>query len=133
VEAYLSLATYRGKSPFKHWLCRIATHTGYGYWRKRDAQRKRNTVSLAEWDQEKITAAERLAPDEAGEKLYELLEMLGPRDRLVLTLRYLDRKSIKETAKLTGWSGSMVKVQTWRATNKLRRLFEQNARSVSLK
>lgn len=127
VEAYLSLATYRRKSPFKYWLYRIATFTGYRYWKNRDAQRKTNTISLQDWDQENIFAPEDLPADRAADMLYELLEMLPPRDRLVLTLRYLDRQSIKETAKLTGWTVSMVKVQTWRATNKLRKLFEENA------
>jgi len=127
VETYLSLPTYKCKSPFRHWLARIATNTGYRYWKNRDKQEKIKTVSLADWDQKKLLTSDDISSQQAADYLHQLLEMLPPRDRLVLTLRYLQRNSIKETARLTRWSGSMVKVQTWRATNKLRKLFEENA------
>ena len=55
--------------------------------------------------------------------LHGLLEELPPRDRLVLTLRYLEELSVEETAERTGWSRAMVKVQAWRAREKLKRLF----------
>ena len=49
---------------------------------------------------------------------------MPPRDRLVLTLRYLDQCDVAETARRTGWTRTMVKVQTLRARNKLRKLIE---------
>jgi len=39
VEAYLSLDRYHGKAPFVHWLSRIATRVGYGYWKQVSRQR----------------------------------------------------------------------------------------------
>ena len=33
VEVYLSLANYAQKSPFSHWLSRVATRVGYRYWK----------------------------------------------------------------------------------------------------
>ena len=38
VEAYFSLAKFRGQSPLLHWLRRIATRVGYRYW-KHEARR----------------------------------------------------------------------------------------------
>jgi DNA-directed RNA polymerase specialized sigma24 family protein len=35
VEAYFSLKTYRGDAPLLHWLRRIATRTGYRFWREK--------------------------------------------------------------------------------------------------
>jgi RNA polymerase sigma factor (sigma-70 family) len=51
---------------------------------------------------------------------------MPPRDRLVLTLRYLEQCDVAETARRTGWTRTMVKVQTLRARNKLRKLIEQS-------
>ena len=42
VEAYLSLARFRGEAPFLHWLRRIATRVGYRFWKheRRDRDRR---------------------------------------------------------------------------------------------
>ena len=46
VEAYLSLASYRGKAPLAHWLSRIATRVGYHYWKQTARQHRHETFSL---------------------------------------------------------------------------------------
>jgi RNA polymerase sigma-70 factor (ECF subfamily) len=131
VEAYLSLRNYKGRAPFSHYLSRIATRVGYRYWKRQARERKRQQINLtevAEQVQRAQAAAESveetLEPAEAGEIIYRLLDKLPPRDRLVLSLRYVEEKDVEETARLTGWSETMVKVQTWRARNKLKKLVE---------
>jgi RNA polymerase sigma-70 factor (ECF subfamily) len=125
VEAYLSLSGYHARAPFSHWLARIATRVGYRYWKRRARERKYPMVSLQEWDQLPDSSPEDLEPSRAAELLHTLLEQLPPRDRLVLTLRYVEDYSVEETARLTGWSTTMVKVQSWRARKKMKKLFEQ--------
>lgn len=125
VQVYMSLHTFKHKAPFRHWLYRIATRVGFTYWKNKARLSRIDTVSLEDFDQAKITSSENDAPNEVAEMLHRLLEKLPPRDRLVLTLRYLQQNSIDETAELAGWSTSMVKVQTWRAKNKLKKLFEE--------
>ena len=56
--------------------------------------------------------------------MHALLARLPPRDRLVLTLIYLDGCSVAEAAELTGWSQTMTKVQAHRARKKLKKLLE---------
>lgn len=127
VEAYVSLSSYRGKAPFTHWLACIATRVGYRYWKQMARQQKTETLSLEEWDrmagqaerQSDLPAAER-----AGALIHNLLAHLPPRDRLVLTLRYIEGCSVAEAAQRTGWTQTLVKVQTLRARKKLKRLFE---------
>lgn len=125
VQVYMSLHTFKQKSPFTHWLCRVATRVGFRYWKNKARENKIGTVNLEDWDQIKNVPSEIIEPDEAGEILHRLLEKLPPRDRLVLTMRYLEQHSIERTAEIIGWSVAMVKVQTWRGKNKLKRLFEQ--------
>jgi RNA polymerase sigma factor (sigma-70 family) len=128
VEAYLSLSSYRRRAPFAHWLARIATRVGYRYWKERARSRRAAPFDLREWDEAVGDGrpGHHLEPDHAAELLHRLLEQMAPRDRLVLTLRYLDECDVAETARRTGWTRTMVKVQTLRARNKLRTLMEKS-------
>jgi RNA polymerase sigma-70 factor, ECF subfamily len=121
VEAYLALATYRARAPLLHWLKRIATRVGYRYWKQR--QRQRRSLSLdALSDAPVALAAGNTSPAEAHELVHRLLDCMAPRDRLVLTLTYLESHSTAEIAALTGWSRSMIKVQLHRARKRLARI-----------
>ncbi len=125
IEAYESLPTYRAEAPFANWLARIATRVGYRHWKRQRRERAIATVPLEEWHQVAAQPAEETPPERAAELVHRLLQQLPPRDRLVLTMRYLEGHSVERTSELTGWSQSMVKVQTWRAKRKLRRLLEK--------
>ena len=125
VEAYLSLGRYRGKAPFVHWLSRIATRVGYRYWKQIDRQKNRESFTLEEWDQLPCDSGENIDASQAAALVHRLLGQLPPRDRLVLTLRYIEECDVAETAQRTGWTKSMVKVQTWRARKKLEKLFTE--------
>ena len=130
VEAYLNLHTYRGKAPFSHWLSRIATRVGYRHWKQMDKKRGQKHLSLQDWDQIAVDKAERMDPDDAAKLVHSFLAHLAPRDRMVLTLRYLEECDVNETAKQTGWSKTMVKVQTWRALRRLEKLFIETGKDM---
>ena len=123
VEAYFSLSSYRAEGPFSHWLARIATRVGYRFWKRRS--RKAAAKSLTAADVEAAASPANVDPGRAGELLDRLLGGLAPRDRLVLTLLYLEERSVAETAELTGWSETMVKVQAHRARKRLKALIER--------
>jgi len=125
VEAYLSLDRYRGKAPFANWLSRIATRVGYRYWKQVDRRKKIESFPLEEWDRLPRDSGEKMDASQAAALVHRLLGQLPPRDRLVLTLRYLEECDVAETAQRTGWTKSMVKVQTWRARKKLENLFTE--------
>lgn len=139
VEAYMSLRSYRQKAPFSHWLSRIATRVGYRYWKQMARRRETESFTLAEWDRvpdsrqgHHLTAesAERMDPSQAASLVHRLLAQLRPRDRLVLTLRYLEGCDVAETARRMGWTKSMVKVQAARAKKKLEKLIAQTGREL---
>jgi len=126
VEAHMSLKTYRAETPFIDWLGRIATQVGYLYWKEQARKGAHPTVTFVEcsqWDQASEDSTGEMDPAEASEMLYNLLNQLSPRDRLMLTLRYVEGHGVEETSRLTGWSRTMVKVQTWHARKKLKSLF----------
>jgi RNA polymerase sigma-70 factor, ECF subfamily len=115
VQAFLTLRGYRGEAPLIHWLHRIAVRAGYRFWRER-----RSRAVHTGLDSETLASPTRREPHE----LEEVLGRLPPRDRLVLTLMYLEERSVEETASLTGWSRTMVKVQAYRARRRLRKIME---------
>jgi RNA polymerase sigma-70 factor (ECF subfamily) len=123
IEAWMSLSHFKGESAFKTWLFTIATRVGYRYWKKK-AKDAAMTIEAA--NRLMIDNREKeITPSEAAEALYGLFSRLPPRDRLVLTLMYFEEMDTKEIAHMTGWTKSMVKVQAYRARNKLRKLLER--------
>jgi RNA polymerase sigma-70 factor (ECF subfamily) len=130
VEAYMSLGSYRAKAPFAHWLSQIATRVGYRYWKQEARYRAIEKLALQKWDQ-LPKQAEQMDPTEAADLVHELLRQLPPRDRLVLTLRYIEQCDVAETAQRTGWTKAMVKVQTMRALKKLQKLYDQSQEELT--
>lgn len=116
VQAFISLSRFRGDAPLVHWLHRIAVRAGYRYWKK---ERPRQVLQGVE----PVTAP---PPTHDQGRLAAVMDALPPRDRLVLTLLYLEGCSVLQTAALTGWSRAMVKVQAYRARGRLRALMRRD-------
>lgn len=125
VEAYMSLRQFKGRAPFLHWLRKIATRVGYRYWKQQARARRQAAVPLQDWHRS-VPAVEAGEAEEAAALVHGMLDKLPPRDRLVLTLIYLEECSVAEAAELSGWSQTMVKVQAHRARKKLKKLLEEN-------
>lgn len=127
VQAYQSLGSFKGTSPFKHWLSKIAIRCCYDFWRGYYKRQEglvsplsddcynfvSHVLSDQSWEQEQ----ERI---EARDLLQWALGQLSAAERTVLTLTYLDEYSMAESAKLLGWSIPRVKIQSFRARRKLR-------------
>jgi RNA polymerase sigma-70 factor (ECF subfamily) len=126
VEAFFSLKTYRGDAPLLHWLRKIATRTGYRFWREK--AKEPQETSLPEYDVlEEIEAVEedQIDPAEAAAVLQSLLSRLPPDDRLVLTLMYFEECSTQEVAERVGWTRAKVKTQALRARRKMKEIAER--------
>ncbi|MDR1613831.1 MAG: sigma-70 family RNA polymerase sigma factor [Planctomycetota bacterium] len=120
VEAYLSLANYRKDAPFRHWLARIATITGYRYWKSRE-RRERQFA----FDEERDQPLEKPGPgnpDAAGELLFAMFGELPDSDRLILTLMYIDKIDQKEIARRLDCSKTAAAVRIYRAKQRLKKL-----------
>jgi len=123
VEVFLSLANYNASAPFEHWLQRIATRVGYRYWKSRKAaatMSDEQLYALARHQEDGANSAQ-----EAGELVHHLLARLSPEDRLVITLMSLEEYTVAETARLTGWNQTLVKVRAHRARRKLEDLWRK--------
>lgn len=134
VRAFTGLHGYSGRTPFEHWLSGIAVRTCYDFWRA--YQRREQPVSaLASEHQTWIEQAlasesdeqcrEQAGRREARDVLDWALSRLSAEDRMVLTLVYLEGRSVREAARLLGWSIVNVKVRAHRAKRAIRKLLSE--------
>jgi RNA polymerase sigma-70 factor (ECF subfamily) len=126
VEAYLSLASFRGGAALSTWLCGIATRVCYRRMRDRD-RRGRRDAAFAREQQRAI--AESGETDERATKLWALVDTMPAKDRLVLVLAYAHGLSIGEIATLSGTNALAAKLRLHRARSRLRELMEKESTS----
>ncbi|MBX7254730.1 MAG: RNA polymerase sigma factor [Candidatus Hydrogenedentes bacterium] len=130
VQAYFSLHTFRASAPFLHWLRKIATRVGYHHWKREARERAHRRIQAEEYAYSlPMSRGVRAESDDKGDELHRILDGLSPRDRLVLTLLYLEELDTRQIAEVTGWSHSLVRVQAFRARNRLKKLLESRERS----
>jgi RNA polymerase sigma-70 factor (ECF subfamily) len=122
VEAYLNLRSYQGRGPFLNWLKRIGTRTGYRFWKERYKAGRCVSLQNCETPFEKLTVS--IRPQDAAELLHILLSRLPDKDRLILTLMYLEECDTREIARRMGWTHTAVKMRAMRARNKIKNMAE---------
>ncbi|MGZ8938728.1 MAG: RNA polymerase sigma factor [Limisphaerales bacterium] len=133
IKAFTKLNTFRGDSPFEHWLMRLAVRTCYDFLREHQRNREQ---TLSEITDEESRWLERISVDGDPIKdsesaaaarlvIHKLLEHLSPESRLIIQLLEIEEKSLKEIAQLTGWSIPMIKVRAFRARAAMRKTLER--------
>jgi len=138
LKAFHKLGSFRGDSPFEHWLMRLAVRTCYDFLRAHQRNREATFSDLSEPENDWL---ERFAvqPESASEHadaakqlIARILEQLSPSARLVITLLEIEERSVKEISKLTGWSGPLVKVRAFRARAEMRKILARLAKDKYL-
>jgi len=100
------------------------------------AEKIRPEWRLGDFSEEIAAGIEKLAATEvetatnddfdlAKKLVTELTAQLSPEDRLVITLLYLEEKSVQEIHALTGWSRSAIKVRAFRARAKMKKMLNE--------
>lgn len=122
-RAFEKLHTFRRKSSFRTWLYRIASNACVDLLRRRST----NPLHKATLPENHSTTAT-LGSQESTESRLDcrrLLARLSPKDRLVLTLLYMEGCSVQETAARSGLSAANVRVRAFRAKARLRACMEE--------
>jgi RNA polymerase sigma-70 factor (ECF subfamily) len=128
LKAYQKLKGFRAEAPFEHWLMRLTVRTCYDSLRAHRRNRETTFTELSEpegdWLERFLTQTDSGSEtSEAARQLIgRILEQLSPPARLVITLLEIEERSVKEIAKLTGWSVPLVKVRAFRARAEMRRI-----------
>ena len=128
MKSFQKLSSFRGDAPFEHWLMRLAVHTCYDFLRGHQRNRETTFTELSEpetdWLDRFVAAPERADEhaDAAKQLIGRLLDQLSPPARLIITLLEIEDRSVKEIARMTGWSATLVKVRAFRARKEMQKL-----------
>ena len=129
VKVLSSLASFKDRAPFEHWVSRIAINACLNRLRAERVRPEWRWADLPEAQAEALDAVvcgKRLSPDDElslRDVVNHLLENLAPTDRLIVRLMEIEGLSVKEICARTGWSGTFVRVRAFRARQKLNRQF----------
>lgn len=132
VQFFKTLGSYNPALPLEKWVARLTMNVCLKALRSRKRRPELRWADLSEDEQAVIESLAR-EPDESASSssdsdlkalLHRLLDTLGPKDRLVLTLLHLEEKTLKEIQSITGWSLIVIRMRAYRARKKLQKLFE---------
>jgi len=129
LKAWRNLEQYRAKSPFEHWLSRIASNVARDHLRR--IQRRIRETSFEDLGEGSIdwlstgNINRQLKVREARQLLEYAMQALTPLSRVILTQREIEGRSLKEVSELTGQSVDSVKVRCHRAKIKMREALQQ--------
>ncbi|HXU75984.1 MAG TPA: sigma-70 family RNA polymerase sigma factor [Methylomirabilota bacterium] len=138
LKAFQKLGSFRGEAPFEHWLMRLAVRTCYDFLRGHQRNRESSFSDLSEPEEDWL---DRFVsqPDSAGADsdaarvlVARVLDQLSPPARLVITLLEIEDRSVKEIARLTGWSVPLVKVRAFRARAEMKKVLAKIAKEKYL-
>ena len=110
LAAFRSLSTLREPAAFKSWLSGIALRRCRDEWR-RIYRKKREQNIEAEPPQSAGAEAKLLAQ--------EILDGLSPEERMIMTLLYIEERSVAEVAELLHCTGIAVKVRAHRLKKRI--------------
>jgi RNA polymerase sigma-70 factor, ECF subfamily len=138
LKSFQKLSSFRGDAPFEHWLMRLTVHTCYDFLR---AHKRNREMAFSELTEAEGDWLERFFthPEDSGEKaaaarqlVERVLEQLSPAARLIITLLEIEDRTVKEIAKLTGWSVPLVKVRAFRARAEMKKCLAKLAKDKYL-
>ena len=128
LKVFQKLETFRADAPFEHWLMRLAVRTCYDFLRQHQRNREYNVSDLGDSENNSNVLERSSAEPKATERsaaarelVEAILAQLSPAARMVITLLEIEERSIKEIAKLTGWSETLVKVRAFRARAEMKK------------
>lgn len=131
LKAYSKLSSFRGESPFEHWLMKLTVRTCYDFLRQHQRSREKTMADVSEEESLWLEQAPRVETGDpeavaaAREVLHKIMEELTPQSRMIIQLLEIEEKSLKEISDLTGWSISMIKVRAFRARTAMKKALDK--------
>ncbi len=132
VRLYYSLDQLRSPEVFEPWLYRLTSNASYDYLRRR--QKRRHEARMADLSEEQVILADAGAGTRVDEKdkhatavrefVHELLSEVSEEDRVLLLLKEVEGRSLKELQEIYGLKENAMKVRLFRARQRVLRAYE---------
>lgn len=117
VKAYRNLKTFRSEASMKTWIYRIAYNTAIDYSRKR--KRLIPMEDLPVHTDQTMDVQTTMEQQEQNTFIHAAIDSLPVDLRSLISLYYLEEKSIKEVCTIAGMTESNVKIKLFRARKQL--------------
>ncbi len=123
LSAYGELRQYSGKGTFASWLYRILANKCLNHIKHRKKIQFRGLEEAEEHQSasEKSDPPEECVKKEEAERLYQEMEKLSDRQRMILNLFYLAGFKYREIGEILSMSEALIKSDLFRARHTLRR------------
>lgn len=118
LNATSSLSKFEGRASFKTWVLKIAYHVCTNYFRK-----NRHQKGLFDVYDDSIFCSNETLNDQDYPEITALLTTLSTVQQEILRYRFVDELSLKEIAIILGFTLSKVKMNYYRALNKMHKSF----------
>lgn len=128
LRIWRGIPDWKPERPFVHWLKTVTVRVGLEFCRRQkrskvDLYEDRNSSSDSGFNIDQLPAEDWSTAERARQSLEtvrELLSLLPPDDRALLTLLYLNEMPLNEIAGHFGWSLANAKIKAYRARKRLR-------------
>jgi RNA polymerase sigma-70 factor (ECF subfamily) len=131
MKVFAKLDQFSGQVPLEHWVSRIAVNTCLNQLKHEQVRPELRWADLTQSEEDVVrdlaTTSEDVAPGQelaARDLVDRLLDRLPAKDRLLMSLLYLEEMSVAETARTLGWNQTLVKVRAFRARRRLQQHLE---------
>jgi RNA polymerase sigma-70 factor (ECF subfamily) len=125
IKLYLKMNTFKSGSLFTTWLYSIIHNHCMDYLKKNRKELHQDITEELSGEVGELLEYDEIISDEMSEKLLSgLLDQITPEGKLILLLKYKERKSIKDIQIALNISESAVKMRLSRAKDKINRLYK---------
>ena len=132
VAAWRGLTTFKHKSSYFTWLCRIALNKIADYYRDQINDRSHIVVpalrAMSLIEAKDIKPEERLVLNELRKSVNDCLDLLTPEKRKLLQFRYWQDLSYKQIAKIMGTTERAIEGKLYRAKNEFAKVWTLQSR-----
>ena len=128
LKAYRMLSTYKAQARFSTWLYTIAYRSAI------DLSRRKKHVSISlendrsvlqVGDKTALSRTQSVELEDLKEHLSEAIEKLKPLDASIITLFYLNERTVKEISEITGLTTTNVKTKLFRLRESLKVILQK--------
>jgi len=120
LKVHRKLGSLRAKQQFRPWLLRITFHESLNWRRSQKHHDSLEDLETRRFSSEETNQERDLVLEERRHHLWAGLDVLNPKQRLVVLLRYFENMSVREIAAVMKCSEAMVKNRLFRSLKKLR-------------
>jgi RNA polymerase sigma-70 factor (ECF subfamily) len=131
LRLYDSLDQLRTAEMFEPWLYRLTVNASYDYLRK---QKRRKEALMTDLSEQQLFMADAAASRDAGQEesrkasirefAQALLSEVSESDRVLLTMKEVEGRSLKELEKIYGVNENALKVRLFRARQRVLKAYE---------